>query len=123
MNLDHLNFDIVSNFVLRISYFAGLGIFTLVERSLQIRLFMQNEPNFRKSQMNVTDLLTRDYDKMDTWSIEKNEPKTNPNEPKTNPIQSQFKANSNPNKPNYSFLDSVVAFLPGLCYAFCDSVV
>jgi hypothetical protein len=35
---------------------------------------------------------------MDTWSIRKNEPKTNPNEPKTNPIlanktpeQTQFK--------------------------------
>jgi len=32
----------------------------------KIKLFMQNEPN--------------------TWSIRKNEPKTNPNEPKTNPI-------------------------------------
>jgi hypothetical protein len=52
---------------------------------------------------------------MDTWSIRKNEPKTNPNEPKTNPIlanitpeqthfkpkQSPFKANTNPNKPNF----------------------
>jgi hypothetical protein len=47
-------------------------------------LFMQNEPKFRKSQMNVTALLTRKYDQMDTWSIRKNEPKTNPNEPKTN---------------------------------------
>ena len=52
----------------------------------KIKLFMQNEPNFRKSQVNVSDLLIRDYDQMDTWSIRKNEPKTNPNEPKTNPI-------------------------------------
>jgi hypothetical protein len=43
---------------------------------------MQNEPNFRKSQMNVSDLLIKDYGKMDTWSSGKNEPKTNPNEPK-----------------------------------------
>jgi hypothetical protein len=28
---------------------------------------MQNEPKFRKSQMYVTDLLTREYDKKDTW--------------------------------------------------------
>jgi hypothetical protein len=42
---------------------------------------MQNKANFRKSQMNVNNVLTRDYDKMDTWSIRKNEPKTNPNEP------------------------------------------
>jgi hypothetical protein len=48
-------------------------------------LFMQNEPKFRKSQMNVTGLLTRKYDKMDTWSIRKNEPKRTQNEPKTNP--------------------------------------
>jgi hypothetical protein len=51
---------------------------TTVEDSLQIKLFMQNEPNFRKSQMNVTDLLTRVYEKMDTWWSGKNEPKTNP---------------------------------------------
>jgi hypothetical protein len=92
LNLGHLYFDIVSNFVLRISYFAGLGIFTTVKSSLQIRLFMQNEPNFRKSQMNVNKVLTKDYDTKDTWSIGKNEPKTNPNEPKTNPI----KAKTNP---------------------------
>ncbi|MHC4653916.1 MAG: hypothetical protein ACYS91_02735 [Planctomycetota bacterium] len=46
---------------------------------------MQNEPKLRKSQMNVNKVLTKDYDKKDTWSIGKNEPKTNPNEPKTNP--------------------------------------
>jgi hypothetical protein len=48
-------------------------------------LFMQNEPKFQKVKFNVTKVLTMDYDKMDTWSIGKNEPKTNPNEPKTNP--------------------------------------
>jgi hypothetical protein len=30
--------------------------------------------------------MKKDYDQMDTWSIRKNEPKTNPIEPKTNPI-------------------------------------
>jgi hypothetical protein len=58
---------------------------TDVMSALQIHLFMQNKANFQKSQMNVTDLMTRRYVQMDTWSIEKNEPKTNPNEPKTNP--------------------------------------
>jgi hypothetical protein len=48
-------------------------------------LFMQNEPKFQKVKLNVNKVLTTDYDKMDTWSIRKNEPKTNPNEPKTNP--------------------------------------
>jgi len=62
----------------------------------KIKLFLQNEPNFRKSQVNVTDLLKRIYEKMDTWSIRKNEPKTNPIEPKTKPIQSQYKTKTKP---------------------------
>jgi len=45
------------------------------------KLFLQNKANFRKSQMNVTNLLTSDYEKKDTWWRGKNEPKTNPNEP------------------------------------------
>ena len=48
---------------------------TTVERALQTRPFMQNEPKFRKSQVNVSDLFTREYRQMDTWSIGKNEPK------------------------------------------------
>jgi len=81
--------------------------------ALQIKLFLQNEPNFRKSQVNVSNLIIRGYAQLDTWSIRKNEPKTNPNEPKTNPIlanktlkqsqtnpiQTQFKPNSNPIYP------------------------
>jgi hypothetical protein len=47
----------------------------------KINLFLQNEPKFRKSQMNVIKVLTRDYEQMDTWSSGKNEPKTNPNKP------------------------------------------
>ena len=39
---------------------------------------MQNEPKFRKSQMNVSNLITADYEIMDTWWSGKNEPKTNP---------------------------------------------
>ncbi|MHC4641243.1 MAG: hypothetical protein ACYS32_06335 [Planctomycetota bacterium] len=87
---------------------------------------MQNKANFRKSQMYATNLLTRDYDIMDTWWSGKKQSQTNPNkanlqntqmnvnnilakeyeqmdtwssgknEPKTNPIQTQ-------NKPNLSW--------------------
>ena len=60
--------------------------FTNVVSALQIELFMQNKANFKKAKSNVNYLLKRNYDTMDTWSIRKNEPKTNPNEPKTNPI-------------------------------------
>ncbi len=92
MNLGNLYFDIVSHFVLRISYFASLGIFTTVKSSLQIRLFMQNEPNFRKSQMNVNKVLTKDYEKRTLGQRGKNEPKTNPN-----------KANSKKAKMNVTY--------------------
>ncbi|MGB2809448.1 MAG: hypothetical protein WBC22_17030 [Sedimentisphaerales bacterium] len=73
--------------------------FTDVMSPLQIKLFMQNKPNFRKSQMNVNKVLTKAYDKMDTWSIGKNKANTKPIQtqfkPNTKPIQTQ----SNPNKP------------------------
>ena len=63
------------------------GIFTTVERSLQISpFFMQNEPNFRKSQMNITKVLTRDYKNKCDWTLGENEPKTNPKRTQTNPI-------------------------------------
>jgi hypothetical protein len=54
-------------------------------------LFMQNEPNFRKVKLNVNKVLTKDYDQMDTWSIRKNEPKTNPKRTQTNPISKRPK--------------------------------
>ena len=65
---------------------------TGIESSLQIRLFMQNKANFRKSQMNVNKVLTKDYEK-----------RTLGQRGKTKPIkanQSQFKANSKPIKAN-----------------------
>jgi len=81
----------------------AFGIFTTVKSSLQIRLFMQNEPNFRKSQMNVSYYIRMDYEKWTLGERGKNEPKTNPkrtqNEPKTNPNEPKFKkAKMNVNK-------------------------
>jgi hypothetical protein len=58
------------------------GISSTKEQVRKNKLFLQNEPNFRKSQVNVTDLLTREYVQLDTWSIRKNEPKRSQNEPK-----------------------------------------
>jgi hypothetical protein len=72
----------------------ALGISTTVEESLQIRLFLQNEPNFRKVKLNVTKVLTKGYGQLDTWSIRKN--KAN-----SKPIQTQFKPNSNPIQTQY----------------------
>jgi hypothetical protein len=69
---------------------------------------MQNKANFQKSQMNVSDLIMREYEHMDTWSGGKNKanskpkqsqnranskPKQSQNKPKTKPIQSQYEPN------------------------------
>ncbi len=37
-------------------------------------LFMQNKPNFRKSQMNVNSLLTKDYENKSNWTLGENKP-------------------------------------------------
>ena len=60
------------------AYKAPLQLSRILYKST---LFMQNEPKFRKSQMNVNNVLAKDYEQIDTWSIGKNEPKTNPNKP------------------------------------------
>ncbi len=57
-------------------------ITTNVMISLQIKLFMQNKANFPKSQMNVNKVLTREYEKKDTWWSGKKQSQTKPNKPK-----------------------------------------
>jgi len=73
LNLGHFDFEIVSDFDIRISDFNHSGC------------FMQNKPNFLNAQMNLTSVITKDY--QNTHLLE---------HPKTNPIQSQYKANTNP---------------------------
>ena len=60
--------------------------FTNVMSALQIHLFMQNEPKFRKVKLNVNKVLTKNYEQLDTWSIGKNKPKTKPNKAKQSQI-------------------------------------
>ena len=67
---------------------------TFVEYSLQIHPFLKNKANFKKSQVNLTNAITREYEQMDTWSRGKNKAKTKP-------IQTQFKANTNPKQTQY----------------------
>ncbi len=73
---------------------------------------MQNKPNFRKSQMNVNKVLTKDYEKRTLGERGKNKPNSNPIKANTKPIkankmpkQTQFKPNqtqffSYPNPPD-----------------------
>ena len=65
--------------------------FTDVMSALQINLFMQNKAKFRKSQMNVNKVLTKDYDKKTLGGVGK----TNPKRTQSKPIQSQFQKGQN----------------------------
>jgi len=66
----------ISCFVFRISPVSALYI---CRESSTNRLFiMQNEPNFEKAQMNVTKVITKDYENKSNWTLGENEPKTNP---------------------------------------------
>ena len=44
-------------------------------------LFMQNKPNFRKSQMNVNIFLTKAYENKSNWTLGENKPNSNPIKP------------------------------------------
>jgi len=54
------------------------GPSTTVEDSLQIAPFMQNKPNFQKSQMNVNPYNTMDYENISDWTLGENKPNSNP---------------------------------------------
>ncbi len=56
--------------------------FTDVMKTLQIKLFMQNKAKSQKVKLNVTKVLTRGYDLMDTWLSGKKQSQTNPNKAK-----------------------------------------
>jgi len=66
---------------------------------------MQNKPNFRKAQMNVNSILTKDYERNDTFAVPENKANSNPNKPnqsqyppsrdETNPNQTQFQRQKN----------------------------
>ena len=44
-------------------------------------LFMQNKPNFQKSQMNVSIFIQMAYENKSNWTLGENKPKTNPIKP------------------------------------------
>ncbi len=51
---------------------------TFVENPLQIGPFMQNKPNFPKSQMNVNTYNTKNYENKRNWTIGQSKPNSNP---------------------------------------------
>jgi len=55
-------------------------------------LFMQNKPNFRKSQMNVNIFSTKAYENKSNWTLGQNKPNSNPIKP--NLRKAQMNVNS-----------------------------
>ncbi len=51
------------------------------ERSTNQLLFMQNKPNFLRSQMNVKSYNTMDYENLSDWTIGQSKPNSNPIKP------------------------------------------
>jgi len=58
---------------------------------------MQNKAKLPKSQMNISEVLTKNYEKKTLGEHGKNKPKTNPNKAK----QTQNKAKQTQNKANF----------------------
>ncbi len=52
---------------------------------------MQNKPNFRNAQMNVTSFYTVDYENKSNWKLGENKPNSKPIKPNSKPKQTQTK--------------------------------
>jgi len=53
---------------------------------------MQNKPNVKYAQINVSSFITNNYENMDTWCNQKNKPNSNPNKP--NSLKAKMNVNS-----------------------------
>ena len=54
---------------------------TSVESPLQIGPFMQSKPNLLDGQMNVSSILTKDYENISNWTFGQSKPNSNPIKP------------------------------------------
>jgi hypothetical protein len=88
--LGHLDFDIVSDFDIRISDFNHSGC------------FMQNKPNLLNTQMNISPVKTMNYEQLTMNYANKNKANTKPIQSQSNPIQTQFTGYSNERKLSFS---------------------
>jgi hypothetical protein len=94
LNLLHLDFEIVSDFDIRISNLQSTHSTKDYVRNYQ--LFLQNKPKVKYAQINVTPFITSKYVKMDTWLSGKNKPKTKPKQTQTKPNSRTPKMSLNP---------------------------
>jgi len=68
------------------SYLRAYKALHLSRTLYKSALFMQNKPNFRKSQMNLSIFIEMAYENKSNWTLGENKPNSNPIQTQTNPI-------------------------------------
>ena len=63
-------------------------------------LFMQNKPNVKYAQINVSSYMKSKYEKLDTWLSGKNKPNSNPKQPQFKPCPERSRMGQFPKNPN-----------------------
>ncbi len=63
---------------------------------------MQNKANLLDAQMNITSLITVDYENIANWTLGENKPNSKPIKANTQPIQTQFTGCPNERKFCYN---------------------
>ena len=105
--MSHLDFEIVSDFELRISSLSYINSTNSYVRIY--KPFMQNKPNFRNDKMSANLFTTRVYEE----NGHSGHQKTKPIQTQFNPIQSQFNPKQSQFKPNQSqFFQSQTGQIP-----------
>ncbi len=74
------------------SLFTLSPLYICRESSTNHLLFMQNKPNFKDTQMNVSLDITKDYENLSDWTLGQNKPNSNPIKP--NSQKAQMNVNS-----------------------------
>ena len=93
--LNHLRaFSIVSleSWVLHL---VSCFLYTCRGISTNRPIFLQNKPNFREAQINLSFFITKDYESKSNPKLGENKPNSNPIQTQTNPIAERLKMNVN----------------------------
>ena len=90
-------------------------------------LFMQNKANFPKARMNVTNVLTKDYESPTLGGCGKNKANSNPIKANTNPIKANIMPKQPQNKPEQTqfpprrAISSKFRIISVLFFKFCET--
>ena len=80
------------------SLFTFSPLYICREPSTNQLLFMQNKPNFLDAQMNISSILTTDYENKSNWTLGQNKPNSKPISSKANMNANAFSQKDYENK-------------------------